>query len=528
MPIAWRIAAAAVLTLAFAPLAVLVLGSFRSGDSWSLAAYETAMQGGRVGTLLERSIMLAGASTLLALILGVPLAILAVKTNLPLRRTLLAVLSAPLTLPSYVLAQGWFRVLGKNGLVARIAEAAGLPGDAIGHATSNWLFSFEGCVLVLSTAVLPVIILFAAAAMSSVELALEDAGRLVASWPRVIWRITLPLARPAIVMAAVLSFLLAIGDYGVPSFLRIATFPVESFTQISAFYDASAATAAWVPMLFLVVACVAGISPLLSRGGRFQWRVGTAPVVTLERWRGSAFALVFAVALVLVLVPIGALAWDGLNWTSVRGAWDGSADSMAWSLFYAASTATLISIMGFLLARTPVRPGADRIGILTLLLFAMPGALLAFASAVTWNRPATAFLYASPLLLVTALFAQYLAVGYLGFRSALDQLSPSFELAAQLTGARWLRRTTVIVLPLVKGTMLAVWLLTFVLSLRDTSLPLQLSPPGKDPLTARTLTLAANGSEQTIAALCVFSVALALFPLGAGLWFASRVRRHGD
>ena len=66
------------------------------------------------------------------------------------------------------------------------------------------------------------------------------------------------------------------------------------------------------------------------------------------------------------------------------------------------------------------------------------------------------------------------------------------------------------------------WIVSFWFCLRDVSLPLLLAPPGRDILTARTMTLMANGSRELIAALCLFSIGLALIPLGvielAGLY----------
>jgi ABC-type Fe3+ transport system permease subunit len=49
---------------------------------------------------------------------------------------------------------------------------------------------------------------------------------------------------------------------------------------------------------------------------------------------------------------------------------------------------------------------------------------------------------------------------------------------------------------------------------RDLGLPLLLAPPGGDTLTARTMTLMANGSQDLIAALCVLSIVIAVIPLG--------------
>src|SRR3979411_726206 len=66
-------------------------------------------------------------------------------------------------------------------------------------------------------------------------------------WPSVLWRITLPLIARAILFAAVLVFLLTLGEVGVPTFLRCPVYPHQILTQFAAFYDFSAATAAANP-----------------------------------------------------------------------------------------------------------------------------------------------------------------------------------------------------------------------------------------------------------------------------------------
>ncbi|MCA1709121.1 MAG: hypothetical protein LC808_39910, partial [Actinobacteria bacterium] len=67
---------------------------------------------------------------------------------------------------------------------------------------------------------------------------------------------------PGLAWAALLIFLLAIGEFSVPMYLRYDVFPVEILTQFSAFYDFGAATAAAVPLALLTVA-------LLVVEGRF-------------------------------------------------------------------------------------------------------------------------------------------------------------------------------------------------------------------------------------------------------------------
>ena len=80
---------------------------------------------------------------------------------------------------------------------------------------------------------------------------LEEAARLSSRPLRVLCGVTVPLMRPGLVLAATLVFLLALGEFGAPQFRRYAVFPVESFTQFSAFYNFGAATAAAMPLALL-------------------------------------------------------------------------------------------------------------------------------------------------------------------------------------------------------------------------------------------------------------------------------------
>ena len=70
-------------------------------------------------------------------------------------------------------------------------------------------------------------------------------------------------------------------------------------------------------------------------------------------------------------------------------------------------------------------------------------------------------------------------------------------------------------MPVARPVLVAAWAITFIFCLRDVALPLLQAPPGLDTLTARTMTLMANGSAELIAALCVLAIAAALGPLGA-------------
>ena len=151
----------------------------------------------------------------------------------------------PLVIPPYITAVSWSNVLGPANL------AAGLWGEPTAQLIARLLFGLPGCVLVMVSTFMPAILLATLTFVRTVNPRLEEAGRLSARPLRVLWGVTIPLVRPGVLLAATLVFLLALGEFGVPTFLRYNVFPVESFAQFSAFYNFGAATAAAVPLALL-------------------------------------------------------------------------------------------------------------------------------------------------------------------------------------------------------------------------------------------------------------------------------------
>ena len=132
-----------------------------------------------------------------------------------------------------------------------------------------------------------------------------------------------------------------------------------------------------------------------------------------------------------------------------------------------------------------------------------------------WNHSSTNWIYATPAILIIGFVAQYAALSVHIVVVGFSQVSPSLEEAAEVAGVGWFRRVFGILAPVARPVLVAAWAVTFVFCLRDVALPLFLAPPGRDTLTARTMTLMANGSPELIAALCLLAVLVALVPLGA-------------
>ena len=528
-PTLWA-AVACLAVIGLLPLLIMVVNSFVVGGGFSLKAYQALSESRREQlTLMGNSLLLSLSVTFLATTVGVALGIVLGKTDLPARRTLTALLTVPLLIPPYVIAVAWFAVLGSGGWMVSLAPETSKQ-------LSSVFFGFYGCTGVLLTAFMPIVILLTIAYVGAVNPQLEDAGRLVSRWPGVLWRITLPLIAPAILFAAVLVFLLTLGEVGVPTYLRYRVYPVETLTQFAAFYDFSAATAAAIPLLATTLAILAlEYAVLQSRVS--ELRTVTFAVmrrqIVLGRWRIPLFAIVLVWTVATVILPLAVLITQ--SW-SVSGAYTDAfaraSDSILRSFVFAVIGASLLTLLGFFcgyLIHNRTLPVWRSVDALTLFLFTLPGTVIGIGLISLWNTPTTNFIYRTPAIIILGYLAQYAVLPTRMTSALLDRLPSSLEQAAQLCGATWFMTLRHIVVPLATRGLIAVWVIGYVFCLRDLGISMVVYPPGSDTLPVRILTLMANGSPSLIAALCVILVAITLLPLGAvTLWLRRGLRHEHD
>jgi len=500
------------LVIGVAPILAMFTASVMIDGKPSLVHYQALVSSHRAWVLLGHSLTLSSLTALCGTVLGVPLGILLGKTDLPLRYLFVVLFTLPLLLPPYLLAVAWSTVLGREGLLSDLA------GGTVAEMGSAALFGLGGSVLVLTTVFMPVAMLLTIAYLRTIDPRLEEAGRLVARWPRVLCRITLPMIRPGLAWAALLIFLLAIGEFSVPMHLRYDVFPVEILTQFSAFYDFGAATAAAVPLALLTVTVLIG-EELFSGAPRQTMRglMGAAErsFIRLSAARAGWFLGVGLLCVVLVILPLGGLVLQTSPIDYLEALTRGG-DSLLRSLVYAASGATLLSLLGFFcgyLIHTHALRAWRWVDFLTLVLLVLPSPVIGIGLIGLWNRPATDWIYGTPMMILLGYMAQYLALTSRTTAAALAQIPASMDEAALVTGAGWFRRLSTITAPLARPGLLAAWLVAYIFCLRDTGIALLVYPPGHDTLPVRIFTLMANSPEGLIAALCVLMMAATFLPL---------------
>lgn len=215
------IIALAMLAFLLAPLAVVVPLSF-SGEailafppaSWSLRWYTGLLSETKIMAAFLTSLALAASTTVLCLLIGLPASYALVRLKVPGADLLTSLFSAPLLLPSIVLALAILIVFAPMGLLGTF------PGLLAGHLVVTMPYA----VRILSTA------------LEGLPLACEEAASTLGGHPFTVFRrVTLPLMMPGLMATAALCFLVSFDEVVFSLFLtgpRLSTLPVEMFHHV--------------------------------------------------------------------------------------------------------------------------------------------------------------------------------------------------------------------------------------------------------------------------------------------------------
>ncbi len=207
---------------------------------------------------LELSLQTSSASTLLCLVLGVPMALVLARTSFPGQRIVRALVLLPLVLPPVVGGIALLYTFGRRGLLGHTLEVLGL----------QIAFSTTAVVLAQTFVALPFLVLSLEGTLRAVGQRYEVVAATLGGRPTtVLRRVTLPLVLPGVLSGAVLSFARALGEFGAT--LTFAgslqgvtrTLPLEIYLQRET--DADAAVA-----LSLVLVAVAVLVVGLAQGSR--------------------------------------------------------------------------------------------------------------------------------------------------------------------------------------------------------------------------------------------------------------------
>lgn len=494
---------------------------------------------------LRNTLSVAFGAIVLSMLVGGTLAWLLSRSDMFGRRWFATALIVPYMLPAWTFALAW-TTLFKNRTVG------GQPGwmESLGFTPPDWLsYGQVPVIIILALHYSPFVILLFGNALRRFDSQLEDSARILgASRLTVTRKIILPLMRPALMSAMVLIFAKCLGEFGVPYVLGL---PVDFDVLATSLYRNIASRQSGVGAVLAGAIMLIGIititidARLMKEARRFV-TVGSKGSMNrlspLGPWRMPATLFAALMFLLSVGLPIATLFlstvmkvpaqftldnftldyWIGTDLKTVAlttgillspELWNA-----AWNSLTIVGTASIVSgllglLVGYVVARTPVRPLATFLRQVTFLPYLVPG--IAFATAYlslfAVPRGPLPALYGTTLILMLALIADQMPYASRAGISAMMQLGKEPEEAAQVAGAGWLRRMMLIVVPIQKGSLTTGILLPFISGIKGLSLFVVLAVPSTDVLTTYSLRLVDYNYTQAANAVVLIIAALAYF-----------------
>ena len=535
----WRWAVVAVLGLLIAPP---LIGPFiEVVTHWPGLGPWTEAE--RLLSLALNTLLLVAGTLTVALPVGVILAVLLYRTDLPLRRWFQFLTVVFLFVPLPLLASAWQAALGTGGWLP-VVLWQNQPGQP-------WTHGLGPAIWLHSLAAIPWVVLLVGQGLCWVEGELEEEALLLVHPLKVLWFVTLPRCRATIIAAGVWVALQAASEITVVYMMQVPTFAEQVHTQFTQgtnpLAEALLLTVPGVVLAWLAVALIVPrfekqlppLSTMLTPPGLFT--LGSA------RWP-SGVAVILLIAFVCV-IPLCSLIWKtGLHgapreWSAMF-AWDKfqttflmHGSQVGGSLLWAAVAGTTTAVLAILCSWVARESHHLRIGLMALAVLAavLPGPVIGLGLKGVVDAIVTVFpnsfveqaLYIGPSHL-PGMWVQVVRF----FPYALLLIWPVVRLIpreyfdlVRVEGGRPIQEFTHVVWPLAGRAALWTAVLTTALSLSEVAASVRVETPGTESFTKLIFDRMHYGVDNDVAALALVLLAwlvLATPVIAAAYWLNRR------
>lgn len=430
---------------------------------------------------LRNSLWVSSLATILSLIIGIPFGFFISRFHLPGKPLIKTLATLPLILPTFIGAEAWLLLLGRNGWITNLFHSVG-----IGLPT---IYGWKGIVLVFTLQFYPYVFLMLSASINSIDKSLEESARNLGGGPWYVFRtVTLPIVTPALVAGAMVVFYLSIENFGVPVLIG-EDFKVLSVQAYNEFIsemggNPSMAGALSMVLLFITLLITVGQKYWVERKS-YAMSSLRPPEITKLKPLGTFFVWFFCASLVfLSLFPFFVVIVSSFTKTQGPVMYFGqfSLKNLANALrvtprpilnsFFLATAASLIGVIfglavSYLVVRRrgPVTFFLDMVIMLPLII---AGTVLGIALAVTYNK-GTIVLTGTWMILVLAYFIRKVPFSIKTTSSILQQIDASIEEASINLGVPPLRSFMKVVVPVMLPGIAAGAIIMWVTTLAELS-----------------------------------------------------------
>lgn len=466
------------------PLSYLLIRSLFPKGSFSLESFKRVYTYDLNWTALINTLVISGLTTLFGVILAFPLAFLVGRTDMYGKKFFRTLFVTTYMVPPYVGAMAWLRLLNPNAGVLNkfLMQMFNLP-----KAPFN-IYTVGGIVWVLTCFYYPYAFITISRAMEKMDPSLEEASKISGASPlKTLMTITIPMMTPSIIAAGLLVFVASASAFGIPSIIgapgQIYTVTTRIIDFVHIGSDEGLNDAMVLAVFLMVIAnivlyittFVIGKRQYITMSGK-----STRPnIVELGKWRMPITVIISIFSFFVVILPFVTVALTSFTINMGKPIGLSNMSMSAWNKVF--SRASILSstknsiiaglaaaffgimiscIMAYLLQRTNVK-GKRIPDFLITLGSGTPSVTIALALIISMSGKFKINIYNTLTIMIIAYMIKYMLMGMRTVVSAMSQVHPSLEEAAQISGANWLRMLKDVTLPLIGASIVAGFFLIF-------------------------------------------------------------------
>ena len=466
------------------PLFYLLFRSLFPKGSFSLESFQRVYTYDLNWTALKNTLITSGLTTVFGVLLAFPLAFLVGRTDMYGRKFFRTLFVVTYMVPPYVGAMAWLRLLNpKAGVLNKFL----MDTFHLQKAPFN-IYTIAGMVWVLTCFFYPYAFITISRAMEKMDPSLEEASKISGASPlKTLMTITVPMMTPSIIAAGLLVFVASASVFGIPSIIGApgqiytVTTRIIDFVHIGSEEGLNDAMALAV-FLMLIANIILYITTFVIGKRQFITMSGksTRPnIVELGKWRIPITLMVSIFSFFVVILPFITVAITSFTVNMGKPIGLSNMSLNAWEKVF--SRASIISstknsiiagvaaaffgiiiscVMAYLLQRTNVK-GKKIPDFLITLGSGTPSVTIALALIISMSGKFKINIYNTLAIMIIAYMIKYMMMGMRTVVSAMSQVHPSLEEAAQISGANWLRMLKDITVPLIGASIVAGFFLIF-------------------------------------------------------------------
>ena len=519
------------------PLGLLFVKSFaitRPGQptAWGLEGWIAAFNDPGLPMALANTFSLGAVRVAITSVLAIFFAWVVTRTDTPWKGFIELMLWLGFFLPLLPMTLGWILLLDPHyGIINQFLMSVFQLSAAPFNVYSYW--GIVWCHLAFSTSVR---FLLLTPAFRTMDAALEEAARISGSNNLgVLFRITVPILAPALLVSTALGFIRSLESFeielvlGIPAKIYVISTKVYDFIhwEPPLYGRATALCSIFLVMIFLLI----WFQRALLRGREFTTITGRSYAVrsfSLGPWRWVTFAFCMLFIFVMIVVPLATLVmgtfmeffgnfdlekpWTHRHWATafIDPVFARSLKNTLMLGLGAGLLGTLLyAFISYYIVRTTF-PCRGLIDVLSWLPWAVPGILISLALlwAALGSGGLVKLIYGTVFLLILAIIVKEMPLGTQIIKAGVLQISKELEEASTAAGASWLSGFRRIMLPLLTPTMMAVGIIVFISAVRDIPTVVFLSTYNSRTLSLLMLDYIAEANLEKAAVLGVFIVFL--------------------